>query len=157
MMTIEYLADRREFITTVAQWLHDEWGHLGLTETVNDRVARVERACGRREIPTTFVAIYDNKPVGCASLVEHDMLTRPELSPWLAGVFVPREHRRSGVGAALVERVVQEARSLRVPRLYLYTPDTGALYRRLGWSVLERTFYRELWGETEVTIMELFT
>ena len=157
MMTIEYLADRREFVTTVAQWLHDEWGHLRPTETVNDRVARVERACGHHQIPTSFVAVDGQQPLGCASLIEHDMLTHPELSPWLAGVFVPRQHRRRGIGTALVERVVQEARALEVSRLYLYTPGTGALYRGLGWSVVERTFYRELWGETEVTIMESFT
>jgi len=69
-------------------------------------------------------------------------------------VFVPSEYRRRGIGATLVGRVVQEARSLGVPRLYLYTPGSGELYLRLGWSVVERTFYRELWGETEVTIME---
>ena len=156
-MTIEYLADRREFIPTIAHWLHEEWGHLRPYEIVDDHVARLQRACGYHQIPTSFVAVDADQPVGCASLIEHDMLARPELSPWLAGVFVPREHRRRGIGAALVERVVQEARSLGVQRLYLYTPGSGALYLRLGWSVLERTFYRELWGDTEVTIMELTT
>jgi hypothetical protein len=57
----------------------------------------------------------------------------------------------------LVERVVQEAGALGIPRLYLYTPGSGALYRTLGWSVLEHTFYRELWGDQPVTIMELTT
>jgi len=156
-MTIEYLADHREFITTIAQWLHDEWGYLRPNETVDNRIARVERACGHRQIPTTLVAVDGDEPVGCASLIERDMLTRSELSPWLAGVFVPGEHRRRGIGAALVGRVVAEARLLGVPRRYLYTPGSGTLYLRLGWSVVEHTFYRELWGETEVTIMELFT
>jgi len=156
-MTIEYLADHREFITTIAQWLHDEWGYLRPNETVDNRIARVERACGHRQIPTTLVAVDGDEPVGCASLIERDMLTRSELSPWLAGVFVPGEHRRRGIGAALVGGGVAEARSLGVPRLYLYTPGSGTLYLRLGWSVVEHTFYRELWGETEVTIMELFT
>src|SRR5712691_7502498 len=82
------------------------------------------------------------------------MATRPELSPWLSGVFVAPEHRRRGIGAALVERVVQEARALGIPLLYLYTPGSGSLYLRLGWSVMEHTFYRELWGDQEVTIME---
>ena len=85
------------------------------------------------------------------------MVTRPKLSPWLAGVFVAPEHRRRGIGAALVERVVQEARALDIPRLYLYTPGGGTLYARLGWSILEHTFYRELWGNQPVTIMELAT
>lgn len=153
-MTIEYLADRREFITTVARWLHEEWGHLRPNETVGDRAARVERACGHHEIPTTFVAIDGDEPVGSASLIAHDMLTRPELSPWLAGVFVPSEYRRRGVGAVLIRRVIDEARSLGVSRIYLYTPGSGTLYLRLGWSVVQRTFYRQLWGDTPITIMD---
>jgi len=83
------------------------------------------------------------------------MVTRPKLSPWLAGVFVAPEHRRRGIGAALVERVVQEARALEIPRLYI--PGDGTLYVRLGWSILEHTFYRELWGNQPVTIMEFTT
>jgi GNAT superfamily N-acetyltransferase len=156
-MTIDYLADRREFIPMVAHWLHEEWGHLRPNETVGDRAERVERAAGRHEIPTTFVAIDGDQPVGCASLIEHDMLTRPELSPWLAGVFVPSEYRNRGIGAVLVKRVIREAQSLGIPRIYLYTPDSGTLYLRLGWSIVEQTFYRELWGDTPITIMDFVT
>jgi GNAT superfamily N-acetyltransferase len=156
-VTIEYLADRREFIPTVARWHHAEWGHLRPGETVEGRAARVERACGHREVPTTFVAVAGDQLLGSASLVDHDMDIRPKLSPWLSGVFVAPEHRRRGIGAALVKRVVQEARALGTSRLYLYTPGSGALYLRLGWSVMERTFYRELWRDQKVTIMEVAT
>ena len=156
-MTIEYLADRREFIPTVARWHHAEWGHLRPRETVEDRVGRVERDCGHFEVPTTFVASAGAQVLGSASLVENDMETRKELSPWLSGVFVAPEHRRRGVGAALVERVVREAHALGIRRLYLYTPGSGTLYLRLGWSIRERTFYPELWGDQEITIMELST
>jgi GNAT superfamily N-acetyltransferase len=151
---VEYLADRRECIPTVARWHHTEWGHLRPGETVEDRAVRVERECGHREVPTTFVALAGDECLGSASLVACDMDIRPALTPWLSGVFVAPEHRRRGVGAALVERVVQEARALGKPRLYLYTPGSGALYLRLGWCVAERTFYRELWGEQKITIME---
>jgi GNAT superfamily N-acetyltransferase len=156
-VTIEYLADRRELIPTLARWLHEEWGHLRPGETADDRAARIERACGYRQVPTVFVALIGDKPVGCASLLENDMTTRPELSPWLAGVFVKPQHRRCGVGAALVERVVEEASALAIPRLYLYTPGPGKLYAKLGWSVVEHTLYKPLWGNTEVTIMEFIT
>ena len=116
-VTIEYLADHREFIPIVARWHHAEWGHLRPGETVEDRTARVERECGHCQIPTTFIAAAGPQPLGSASLIEHDMGTRPELSPWLSGVFVAPEHRRRGIGAALVERVVQEARALAILRL----------------------------------------
>jgi GNAT superfamily N-acetyltransferase len=118
-VTVEYLADRREFIPTAARWHHEEWGHLRPGETVEDRAVRVERDCGHREIPTTFVALAGHQCLGSASLVACDMDIRPALTPWLSGVFVAPEHRRRGVGAALVERVVQEARALGKPRLYL--------------------------------------
>jgi len=153
-VTVEYLADRREFIPIVARWHHTEWGHLRPGETVEDRAVRVERDCGHREVPTTFVALAGDQCLGSASLVACDMDIRPTLTPWLSGVFVAPEYCRRGVGATLVERVVQEARALGQSRLYLYTPCSGALYLRLGWWVAERTFYSELWGEQEITIME---
>ena len=106
----------------MAGWHYTEWGHLRPGETVEDRAGRVERGCGHREIPITFVALAGQQCLGSASLVACDMDIRPTLTPWLSGVFVAPEHRRRGVGAALVERVVQEARALGKPRLYFTRP-----------------------------------
>ena len=78
---------------------------------------------------------------------------RPELFPWLAGVFVTPERRRQGAGAALVRRIMDEATSLHVSRLYLYTVDSTAFYANLGWSLLEHTAYR---GQ-DVSIMSYST
>ena len=74
-------------------------------------------------------------------LVAHDMETHPELTPWLAGVYVPAEFRHKGYGSALVDRVVSEAATLGIPELYLYTASAHDLYARLGWSLLERDDY----------------
>ena len=115
---------------------------------------RVERDCGHREIPTTFVALAGHQCLGSVSLVACDMDIRPTLTPWLSGVFVAPEHRRRGVGAALVERVVQEARALGKPRLYLLHARFWRSVSQTWRCVAERTFYRELWGEQEITIME---
>jgi GNAT superfamily N-acetyltransferase len=58
-------------------------------------------------------------------LVAHDMDTRMDLSPWLAGVFVAPHHRRRGVGAALVQRIIDEATGLGVEQLYLCMANDG--------------------------------
>jgi len=71
------------------------------------------------------------------------MDNRPDLSPWLAGVFVAPEHRRLGIGAALVRRIMEEARRLHVPKLYLYTVESTVFYAGLGWSFLEKARYRQ--------------
>jgi predicted N-acetyltransferase YhbS len=148
-MQIEYLADRPEFIPTLARWHYEEWGYLRPDDSVEARIVRLQGRCNRKKIPLTFVALSDEQLIGSASLVEHDMDNRPELSPWLAGVFVSTEFRRQGIGAALVRRVMDEGKALRVSRLYLYTTDRAAFYAYFGWSLMEHTIYLQ----NEVSIM----
>jgi N-acetylglutamate synthase-like GNAT family acetyltransferase len=77
------------------------------------------------------------------------MESRQELSPWLSGVFVRPERRRQGIGAALVRRVMDEATSLHIPKLYLYTLKSTSFYADLGWFLMEHAAYRR----KEVAIM----
>jgi GNAT superfamily N-acetyltransferase len=148
-MQVGYLADHPEFIPTLAHWHHREWAYLRPGDSVEARIERLRRCCGHREIPTVVIAFADGALFGSAMLVAHDMDTRMELSPWLAGVFVAPERRRCGIGAALVRRVIDDATTLGVRRLHLYTPSTEQFYSRLGWSLLERTSYRG----TDVVVM----
>ncbi|HEV2839873.1 MAG TPA: GNAT family N-acetyltransferase [Chthoniobacterales bacterium] len=141
---IEYLSDRPEFLPTLAQWHFQEWSMLRPGDSVDARVIRLQGWCGRGGIPLTVIALSDNELLGSASLIEHDMDDRLELTPWLAGVFVAPEHRRKGIGAALVSRVMAEATSLGLPKLYLYTMDSTAFYASLGWSLMEKTRYRQM-------------
>lgn len=141
-MQIDYLADHQDFIPTLAQWHHREWAYLRPGDTVETRIARLRGCCGHREIPTVVIAFTDSTLAGSAMLVEHDMNTRMDLTPWLAGVFVAPDHRRRGIGATLVQRVIDNATALGVQRLYLYTPSTEHFYSCRGWSLVEHTSYR---------------
>jgi len=141
-MHIDYLADHPEFIPALARWHHEEWSYLRPGDSVQARLSRLRAASGRGEIPTVFVAFSDGTLFGSAMLIAHDLDTRMDLTPWLAGVFVAPDYRRRGIGSALVGRVVECAAGLGVRRLYLYTPSAEQMYSRLGWSVVERTSYR---------------
>ena len=142
-MTIEYLADHPEFLPVLAEWQHGEWGHIRPGDTVEARMARLQASIGRDRIPLTVLALANGKLLGSASLIRHDMDTRLELSPWLAGVFVAPEHRGQGIGAQLVRRIMGEAGALHVSILYLYTVHSEAFYSNLGWSLLEHCDYRK--------------
>jgi predicted N-acetyltransferase YhbS len=152
-MKIEYLADRLEFTETLASWHRREWGRYRPDETLEMRVAKLRSRSNRREIPTAFVATNGDTLLGSAMLVEHDMDTKLQWSPWLAGVVVSPEHRRRGIGAALVDRVVAEARDLGVPVIYLFTFSTEKYYAKLGWHFIESTQYLG----TNVTVMSRTT
>src|ERR1700678_2505857 len=105
----------------LAVWHRREWGHLRPDETVEMRAGKLRGWSGRGQVPSVMVAAADDTLLGSAMLIAHDMDTRPQWSPWLAGVVVAPEHRRQGIGAALIERVIAEARTLGYPTLYLYT------------------------------------
>lgn len=142
-MRIEYLSDYPEAVATLAQWQHAEWGHLRPGDTVEKRAARLEGFSNGNRIPLTVVAFEGDEVLGSASLIEHDMETRMELTPWLAGVFVGEAYRRRGIGAELVRRIMMEARRPQVRLLYLYTVQSGKFYAALGWKLMERTSYRD--------------
>jgi N-acetylglutamate synthase-like GNAT family acetyltransferase len=142
-MNIEYLADYPDALPILAEWQHREWGHLRAGDSLEKRRARLEGYSNRDRIPLTVVALDGNEVFGSASLVSHDMETRMELTPWLAGVFVGEPYRRRGIGAKLVRRIMAEAGKLEVSLLYLYTVHSEKFYAALGWSLLERTNYRE--------------
>jgi predicted N-acetyltransferase YhbS len=140
-MEFVYLADHLNFLPQLADWHHAEWGYIRPADTAQARRKRLEAECGHLEIPTTIIAVEKGELLGSVMLLADDMDTHKELSPWLASLLVAPERRRQGIGAALVRRLLQEAGNLGIKRLYLYTPSEERFYRKLGWSVLERTEY----------------
>ena len=91
-----------------------------------------------------MVAITDETVIGIVSLKVNDMDTRPELTPWLAGLYVVPAYRRRGIGHRLVQAAIAKASEFRVEKLYLYTPGAERFYAALGWRLLEHTQYQEI-------------
>jgi GNAT superfamily N-acetyltransferase len=140
-MRIDYLADHPELIPELARLHQQQWGYLRPEKSLEERTERLRAACGRGGIPTVVVGVEDGALCGSAMLVAGDMDTRPDLTPWLAGVYVAEDCRGRGYGSALVRRIESEASALGTPRLYLYTPEAAGFYGRLGWDVDERCAY----------------
>ena len=89
-------------------------------------------------VPTTWVAHEGDAFIGTASLIACDEDTRPQYTPWVAAVWVEPEHRRRGIGAALVDRAAALAFDAGAGRVYLLSgPHRRAFYEGLGWAVLE--------------------
>jgi len=138
---IEYLADHMDAIPGLARAHQAEWAAITPHVTVSDRAARFQARAGRGGIPTGFVAVVNGTVVGLACLVECELDSHCHLSPWLASVVVEANYRGRGIGAALSERVAEEAAALGLPRVFLVTLDKQNFYRRLGWLRLEETTF----------------
>ncbi|MGD2252932.1 MAG: GNAT family N-acetyltransferase [Anaerolineales bacterium] len=149
-MRIEYLADHLHVIPELAEMQLGFFGRHNPDMTLESRAAQLRARIGKKSIPMTVVALDQEKPIGSACLVEHDMDLHPELTPWVASVFVHSDYRRKGVGSALMKRLESEAAKLGIRKLYLFTPDRVDFYTTLDWKV----FGREMHRNHEVTLME---
>jgi GNAT superfamily N-acetyltransferase len=130
------IADRPELAPIVAGWLWHEWWHQdGYTlEQTHDAVAASVSPSGP---PQSFVLLVDGTPIGTASLVVRDLDERPDLTPWLAGVFVISEARGRGHNVHLIQAVEAACRSAAIHVVWLYTAGAERVYARAGWHSIE--------------------
>jgi GNAT superfamily N-acetyltransferase len=128
---IAAVSDRPELAPVVAAWLVNAFGYPGGRTAEEITALILAPPKGPEE---TFVLFDQNKPVGTASLSHDDLKSRPDLTPWLAGVFVEPAYRGRGYATALVRHVESFALAAAIPILWLYTWTAEPMYAGLGWQ-----------------------
>lgn len=141
-MNIESIADNLDLLPIIAKWHWDEWGHADPEGSVDTWTDALRERTLRDKIPTTYVALSDsNTLLGAVTLVDSDMEAHKELTPWLAGLYVHPDHRKKGIGSALVNHLVAKVQDIGLPELFLYTSNATVLYKKLGWRTIAEEFY----------------
>src|SRR5438046_6794733 len=132
---IDYLANCPDLAGELARLSWKEWQDVyqQREQTLEDSLKNYRERMTTDQWPLTLVAVRAGLAVNCRELVGmvslkyHDMDTRPDLDPWLGGLLVLPEWRNHGVGTMLMHRATEEARRLKVPRLYLWKRSAGWL------------------------------
>jgi GNAT superfamily N-acetyltransferase len=129
---VSTISERPELASIVARWrVHAFFDYPG-GYTIEEMAALIlEPSVGPKE---TFILFDEDRPVGTAALIRTDLETRPDLTPWLAGLYVEPAFRGRGYATALIRRVEAFGQAASVPVLWLYTSTAEALYARLGWE-----------------------
>lgn len=90
-------------------------------------------------LPVTFVAHQDGRFLGTASLIAADLADRPDLTPWVAALWVEPAARGQGLGRALADRAAAEAFARGFPAVWLNAlPAMEPWYTARGWELVER-------------------
>ncbi|NBS00225.1 MAG: N-acetyltransferase [Actinobacteria bacterium] len=130
------LAEHPNHWQQAAQWSFEAWTHEFPSDTVQTYLDQYALAASEPEKLIEVFAAIDSQDhlLGVATLVDDDELPdAPEPGPWLAAVFVTPDARKFGVGSALVEHVVNQARELGYPKIYLYTEHQENWYASKSW------------------------
>ena len=99
-LRIGYLSDDLAALNTVSLWLYHQFLYCNPGQTLEQRI-ELMRARAAKKIPFCLVGYLGDKIVGNASAVACVMDTKPEMTPWLASVFVAPEFRGLGFATAL--------------------------------------------------------
>ena len=127
---------RPDLLPVVAGWLwHEWWKTWG--RSLDETQAIYAECVAPTGAPQTFVLLADGAPIGTVTLARKDLDVRPNLTPWLAGVFVIPERRGRGHVHALLAAFDQACRSAAIPTAWLYTNTAERVYERAGWQACE--------------------
>lgn len=141
-MSIEYdyLSNHPELVETLGESIYNQWEEMYKKQekSVADVVETVRSRAVSDSIPLTMIAIESGVLLGSVTIKENDFADHPDLTPWIAGVFVLPEQRGRGIGKGLVlhaEKIAADKFS--VSELFLYTGSASGLYSQLGYEVFE--------------------
>jgi GNAT superfamily N-acetyltransferase len=136
--SISDLRQQPEFFEPVADRIWQAWWQPNGYPPAYIR-GRLEENMQDAPIPLALVAHDGSTFLGTASVIASDLDERPDLTPWVAAVWVEERARGQGIGAALVDAAAHASFSLGFARVYLCARArmTG-FYERLGWTLIER-------------------
>ena len=83
-------------------------------------------------LPMTFVAVEGERLLGTVGLWRCDLITRQDLYPWLAALYVDEAARGKGLAGTLQQHVIAYAARAGYAELHLWSACRD-FYERYGW------------------------
>ncbi len=133
----------------IANWYLREWNI-----PINKTIERLQSITGET---TQFqiIMILNGNPISTGGLYHHvgllDKETRFQIyKNWLALVYTIPDQRGKGFGAKICDYIELHSKSLGIKKMNLFTDTSEKLYKRLGWTEIERLKL----NERNIVVME---
>jgi len=136
-MVILELDKRPEMLREATEYFWKQWGSETNLPFYHDCMKH--SLDPDNALPKFYVMLDDNRIVGTYALLRNDLISRQDLYPWFACLFVEPDYRGNKIGFQLLEHAKKQANAKGFKKLYLAT-DLEAYYEKYGWSYLEDGF-----------------
>jgi len=115
----------------ITDWLWQAFGGVAMPREFFASI--VEHSQRPDALPLTFVLTDGERALATVGLWRCDLISRQDLYPWLAALYVEEAARGQGLAGMLQEHVKRYAREKGYPSLHLYSACVG-FYERFGWQ-----------------------
>jgi len=135
--TISNLRDVRQYQHIVANRIWEAWwkqeGHSA--ESVAVGLAEIVAAT---DFPFALVAHQNGEYLGHILGIASDLSSRPDLSPWLAALWVDPTHRRKSVALKLLNAAQEQLSKIGHSKIYLCAiEEKRSYYSMRGWVLID--------------------
>ena len=139
MLQIVNVRDFEGGLDRAAAYFHEAWS--GITKTFYLDAIRHSSLEGK-PLPRFYLLLKDGSIIGCYALVTNDFISRHDLYPWFAALYIEESERGQELGGMLLEHATQEAAKAGFSTLYL-TTDHDGYYEKYGWTRIEDGYERD--------------
>lgn len=132
-MIIHPLYAAPQHASCVTEWLWRAFGADALPRAFFASIVEHSQTPGA--LPITFVAVEGERLLGTVGLWRCDLISRQDLYPWMAALYVAPEARGQGLAGKLQQYVIGYARAQGYSELFLYSACRD-FYERFGWQYI---------------------
>ena len=130
-MEIVELSDKPGLLDEAIHYFWSCWGNESNFAFYNDCITHSVHE--KNPLPKFYIALEGSKIIGSYALLTNDIISRQDLLPWLACLYVNEAYRNNGIAAKLLEHGLNEARRKDFKQLYL-SSDLIDFYEKKGWT-----------------------
>ena len=121
-----------QFADRVTDWLWQAFGD-GLPRAFFQSI--VDHSQTPDALPLTFIAVDGDNLLGTVGLWRCDLISRQDLYPWLAALYVDEAARGHGLAGQLQRHVIAYAAQAGFTELHLWSACRD-FYERYGWQYI---------------------
>jgi N-acetylglutamate synthase-like GNAT family acetyltransferase len=130
-MEILNLQDRSEIIEAGIDYFWKCWGNEENYKFYEDCILNASKSS--KTLPRFYVMIKGGNIIGSYALLTNDLISRQDLMPWLACLFVNPDERGKGYSSELLSHGLMETAKLGFKELFLNS-ELINFYEKKGWE-----------------------
>ncbi|WP_255253181.1 GNAT family N-acetyltransferase [Brevibacillus laterosporus] len=133
MIEVFELRNKMEYFDEAVKVYWNQWGSQSNYKFYHD--CMFNSCTSNCDLPRFYIAVRNNSIVGTYAILRNDLISRQDLFPWLACLYVVPELRGNRVGSILLKHAKEETKRLGLTKLYLST-DLEGYYEKYNWTFL---------------------
>lgn len=130
-MKIELITKESNLLENGIEYFWKQWGNESNFDFYKDCIEN--SISDNKPLPKFYLMLDKDKIIGSYALLTNDIISRQDLIPWFACLFVDENYRNQGLAEELIKHSLNESQKRGFDTSYLST-DLNDFYEKKGWS-----------------------